>query len=150
MYIVILGCGRVGSTLAALMSEEGHEVVIIDRNSDSFRRLKKDFKGRTVSGFGIDSEILKKAGVEKADVFVSTTTGDNTSIMVAQMAKKIFKVPKVVARIYDPIRAEAYKRLGIETYCPTTFGAMIIRNTIEGKEVNVEKIGELLERGSRA
>lgn len=144
MKIIILGCGRVGSTLANMLSDEGHEVSIIDQNTDSFRRLNKNFKGKKISGFGIDLEILKKAGIEDADTFISTTTGDNTSIMAAQMAKEIFKIKKVVARIYDPIRAAFYKEMGIETYCPTMVGSLLIKNTIIGKEPDIEKIREML------
>ena len=134
MNVIILGCGRIGSTLATAMSRDGHNVTIIDRDSDAFRRLGTDFKGRTVIGNGIDEDILKKSGIENADAFVAVTNGDNTNIMSVQIAKEKFHVPKVIARIYDPIRACAYKELGIETICTTVIGARLIKDFLLGKE----------------
>lgn len=130
MRIVILGCGRVGSALALFMSREGHDVVIIDRDSSAFRRLPRAFKGRTVRGVGIDEEILRDAGIEAADAFVAVTNGDNTNIMAAQIAKVRFQVPRVVARLYDPVRASAYREMNIETLCTTTIGAGIIQDLL--------------------
>ena len=131
MKIIILGSGRVGSTLATILSVEGNDVTIIDKNVDSFRRLGKEFNGNTVVGNGIDAEVLIKAGIEDADIFVSTTNGDNTNIMTAQIAKNKFKVKKVLCRIYDPIRAKAYsEELNLKTFCPTTFGANILKDMI--------------------
>lgn len=130
LKIVILGCGRVGSTLASTLSKEGHDVTIIDRNADQFRRLEENFSGNTVVGNGIDFELLKKAGVEKADVFVTTTNGDNTSIMASQIASHRFKVPKVLTRIYDPKRANAYQELGLQTVCPTEIISGILKEKI--------------------
>ena len=134
MNLVILGCGRIGSTLARSMSKEGHRVAIIDRKSDVFRRLGPDFGGQMVVGNGIDDAVLKKAGIEQADAFVAVTNGDNTNIMSVQIAKERFKVPKVSARIYDPIRACAYRELGIETICTTIIGAKLIKDLLLGKE----------------
>ena len=134
MNLVILGCGRIGSTLARSMSKEGHRVAIIDRKSDAFRRLGPDFGGQMVVGNGIDDAVLKKAGIEQADAFVAVTNGDNTNIMSVQIAKERFKVPKVSARIYDPIRACAYRELGIETICTTIIGAKLIKDLLLGKE----------------
>jgi trk system potassium uptake protein TrkA len=128
MKVVILGCGRIGSTLARLMSKDGHDVCIIDQKSEAFRRLGKDYTGHTILGNGIDEEILKKAGIENADSFVAVTNGDNTNIMSVQIAKEKFQVPKVIARIYDPIRACTYKDWGIETLCTTVVGARLIRD----------------------
>jgi len=130
MKIVILGCGRVGSTIATTMSREGHDVTVIDQNPDAFRRLGKDFKGKMVTGNGIDADTLRKADVGNADAFVAVTNGDNRNIMSVQLAKVRFKVPKVVARIYDPIRAVAYAELGIETVCTTCVGAGLIRDKV--------------------
>ena len=130
MKIVILGCGRVGSTIATTMSQEGHDVTIIDRNPDSFRRLTSDFTGKKVLGNGIDEDTLRRAEVDKADAFVATTNGDNRNIMSVQMAKVRFNVPKVVARIYDPNRADAYAELGINTICTTCIGAGLIRDIV--------------------
>jgi trk system potassium uptake protein TrkA len=120
MNIVILGCGRVGSTLARHLSNEAHRVTIIDTSSDAFRRLGPKFKGSKLVGTGLDQDTLRKAGIEDADAFVAVTQGDNTNIMAAQIARNVFSVKKVLTRLYDPIRAEAYRELGIETICTTT------------------------------
>jgi len=134
MNVVILGCGRIGSTLARSMSKEKHRVSIIDRKGDAFRRLGPDFGGQMVVGNGIDDAVLKKAGIEKADAFVAVTNGDNTNIMSVQIAKERFHVPKVAARIYDPIRACAYRELGIETICTTIIGAKLMKDLLLGNE----------------
>lgn len=122
MKIVILGCGRMGSTMAKRLSTEGHDVTVIDREPDAFRRLK-DFTGKTVLGNGLDPDVQKKAGIEDADAFVAVTNGDNRNITSVQIAREIFHVPKVLARIYDPMRASAYEDLGIPTLCTTLIGA---------------------------
>jgi trk system potassium uptake protein TrkA len=124
--IVIVGCGRVGSTLARRMVEEGHDVSVVDENVSAFARLGEDFKGQMVVGSGIDEVILRRAGIEQADCFASVTNGDNRNIMAAQIAKAIFHVDRVITRIYDPIRAEVYSELGLETICPTTIGAGLL------------------------
>lgn len=115
--------------MARLLEREGHDVTVIDRNADSFRRLG-DYAGNTVVGTGIDAEVLKKAGIETADAFVAVTNGDNTNIMSVQIAKEIFKVPKTLARIYDPVRAAAYKQLGIQTLCTTSIGAGLMTDLL--------------------
>src|SRR5947209_2475728 len=120
MKVVILGCGRVGARLATMMDRNGHDVSIIDSNPDSFRRLPESFGGETVLGTGIDVDVLKSAGIERADAFAAVTNGDNTNIMATQIAKEIFGVGKVLARIYDPGREGLYHDLGLETVCPTT------------------------------
>ena len=130
MQIVILGCGRVGSQLANLLSGENHNVTVIDNNPKAFRRLGKGFKGNTVTGFGFDREILEKAGIEHTDAFASVTQGDNRNIVSALIAKREYRVPIVVARIYDPLRAIAYQKLGIATISPTTWGANKIKEII--------------------
>jgi trk system potassium uptake protein TrkA len=124
--IVIVGCGRVGSTLAREMAQEGHEVAVVDENVSSFGRLGEDFAGQMVVGSGIDEDVLRRAGIEQAQCFASVTNGDNRNIMAAQIAQEIFKVPRVITRIYDPIRADVYRELGLETICPTTIGAGIL------------------------
>ncbi|HLW47921.1 MAG TPA: TrkA family potassium uptake protein [bacterium] len=123
MHVVILGCGRVGAMLASMLEDEGHSVCIIDRDPEAFRRLTWGFQGKTILGIGIDEDILKKAGIERAGGFAATTNGDNTNIMSAQIAKVKYKVPRVIARIYDPLRADAYRELGIDTISPTLIGA---------------------------
>ena len=132
MRIIIMGCGRVGAELARLLDAEGHEVVILDLDSYSFRRLPRNFKGTALVGNGLDEEILRKAGIEKTDVFVSVTQGDNRNVMAAQMAKHIFNVSQVICRIYDPIREEMYRELGLKTISPTIIGAKALKELIGG------------------
>ncbi len=120
MNFVILGSGRVGSRLATLLDKMGHQVAIIDKNADAFKRLPMSFKGQSIIGVGIDEDVLKSAGIEQADVFAAVTNGDNTNIMASQIAKEVFQVKRVIARIYDPIREATYHALGLETICPTT------------------------------
>lgn len=126
MYIVIVGCGRLGAQLATKLSEEGHDVAVVDRNPGNFSRLSDEFNGATVTGVGFDIEVLKSAGIEHADGFAAVTDGDNMNIMAAQVAKTIFKVPMVIARVFDPVKGETYRALGLETVCPTTSAANII------------------------
>jgi trk system potassium uptake protein len=130
MRIVIMGCGRVGSLLAAQLYREGHEVGIIDMSQKSFRRLPDDFRGLAVIGTGIDEDVLRAAGIEGADAFVAVTEGDNRNIMAAQVAREIFGVPQVVARIYDPGREAIYRELGIDTVCPTTVVCSLIQDRL--------------------
>jgi len=120
MKVVVMGCGRVGARISILLDHGGHRVTVIDTDSRAFRRLPADFKGNTVIGTGIDEDILRSAGIEFADAFVAVTNGDNRNIMAAQVARHVFNVPEVVCRIYDPVREDAYRRLGLTTVCPTT------------------------------
>jgi len=132
--VVILGCGRVGARLANSLDTEGHRVAIVDRNPDSFRRfLRSDFGGRAVVGIGIDEDVLRRAGIEDADVFVAATNLDNVNAMASQIAQHVFKVPKVVARMYDPVREEVYQTLGLTTVCPTTIGAERIKEMLDAR-----------------
>src|SRR2546423_13057939 len=124
--IVILGCGRVGATLATMLDRAGHQVSIIDYSNESFRRLDPKFGGETLIGNGVDEEILMRAGIKDADAFIAVTNGDNRNIMASQIAKEIFNVKKVICRIYDPIRESTYSELGLETFCPTKIGAQIL------------------------
>ncbi len=110
-----MGCGRVGSTLAVDLEKSGHTVAVIDQNREAFRRLGANFNGRTVAGVGFDRDTLLEAGIEKADAFAAVSNGDNSNILVARVARETFGVKNVVARIYDPGRAEIYQRLGIPT-----------------------------------
>ena len=130
MKVVIMGCGRVGAQLASLLDEEGHSVAVLDTNSDSFRRLPSEFNGTALLGNGIDEEALKRAGIEEADIFVALTQGDNRNVMAAQIAKHIFNVPRVVCRIYDPLRQELYSTLGLEAFSPTTIFAQILKEKL--------------------
>ena len=110
-----MGCGRVGSTLAVDLEKAGHTVAVIDQNREAFRRLGADFIGRTIAGVGFDRDTLLEAGIEKADAFAAVSNGDNSNILAARVARENFGVKNVVARIYDPGRAEIYQRLGIPT-----------------------------------
>ncbi|MGD0266115.1 MAG: TrkA family potassium uptake protein [Candidatus Methylomirabilota bacterium] len=130
MRVIIVGCGRVGSGLANALSAERHEVVIIDRSPLSFGRLSRDFSGRMLMGVGFDREILQKADIEGADALAATTDSDNVNIVVAVTAKETFKVPHVVARIYDPQAAEIYRREGIPTVTPTLMAANTMKMMI--------------------
>ncbi|OWY61066.1 potassium transporter TrkA, partial [cyanobacterium TDX16] len=115
MHVVIVGCGRVGSGLAQALDEGGHSVVVIDRRAKAFARLPEGFKGKTLEGVGFDRDLLKAAGIEQADALAAVTSGDNSNILVARVARETFQVGRVVARIYDPRRAAIYERLGIPT-----------------------------------
>ena len=131
MKVVIMGCGRVGAQLAGLLDDDGHEVTILDTDAYSFRRLSPSFGGNALLGNGIDQEALKRAGIEKADVFVALTQGDNRNVMATQIAKHIFNVPRAICRIYDPLRNELYNTMDIETFSPTTIFAQLVKEKIE-------------------
>ena len=133
LKLVVLGCGRVGSTIATDMDREGHDVTIMDINPDSFRRLSKSFSGKVIVGNGIDEDDLRRADLENIDAFVAVTNGDNRNIMSVQLAKVRFKVPKVIARIYDPNRASAYAEMGIHTICTTCIGAGLMEDVLMDK-----------------
>ena len=130
MNVVIIGCGRVGARLAATLDHGGHRVAIVDLQPASFRRLPQDFSGRAIIGIGIDEDVLKSAGIEEADAFFAVTNGDNTNIMAAQLAQTMFNVPHVAARIYDPVREDTYRRMGIHTVCPTTTITSLLLSSI--------------------
>ena len=131
MKIVIMGCGRVGAQIARLLEQDGHEITVLDTDAYSFRRLPHDFSGTALLGNGMDEEVLRRAGIEEADVFVAMTQGDNRNVMAAQIAKHIFNVPRVISRIYDPLRQEMYDTLGIEAFSPTTIFAELVKKKIE-------------------
>jgi len=120
MNVLIVGCGRVGSRLAARLARDNHQVAVVDVVRDAFTRLGADFPGRTYQGSGVDVEILERAGAAKADVVVVLTGGDNRNLMITQLVKQHFKVARAVARLHDPVRAARYRELGIETMCSTT------------------------------
>ena len=131
MKVVIMGCGRVGARLAGLLDIEGHSITILDTDTYSFRRLPAEFAGTALVGDGMDEEALKKAGIDEADAFVAVTEVDNHNIMAAQIAKHLFNVPRVVCRIYDPLRRELFNSLGIEALSPTTTFAQMLKDKIE-------------------
>lgn len=130
MKIVIMGCGRVGAQLAGLLDADGHEVTVLDVDAHSFRRLPPSFGGTALVGDGTDEEMLRKAGVGEADAFVAVTQGDNRNVMAAQITKHVFNVPKVICRIYDPLRKDVYETLGLEAVSPTTVFAQLLRDKL--------------------
>ncbi|TDB80886.1 MULTISPECIES: TrkA family potassium uptake protein [unclassified Micromonospora] len=137
MHVVIMGCGRVGSTLAHSLESRGHSVAVIDHDADAFRRLGPDFAGVTVTGAGFDGDVLRQAGIERADAFAAVSSGDNSNIISARLARETFGVSRVAARIYDQRRAQVYERLGIPTVATVRWTAdRILRQLVP--EGNVE------------
>ena len=128
MYIVIIGCGRLGSGLAIELSNDGHDVVIVDKYAENLERLRSGFNGIRIKGVEIDNDVLMDAGIDKADIFLAMTPADNINIMASQIAKDIFKVPRVIARIFDPSREFIYRKLGLQTISPTELGINVIKN----------------------
>src|SRR5437588_6209089 len=121
MHVVVVGCGRVGSELAAELEGQGHTVAVIDKNRNAFRRLPERFTGRAVLGFGFDRDHLEQAGIREANALAAVTSGDNSNILTARIARELYEIPNVVARIYDPRRAVIYQRLGIPTVATVTW-----------------------------
>jgi trk system potassium uptake protein TrkA len=133
MKVMIMGCGRVGAQLASVLDAEKHEVIVLDISGHSFRRLSSTFGGAALLGDGTDSEVLKKADIEKCDAFVAVTEGDNRNLMAAQIAKYIYNVPRVICRIYDPLRKDVYEAVGLEAVSPTTVFANLLKEKLIGK-----------------
>ena len=131
MKVVIMGCGRVGAMLASFLDNDGHDVTMLDINPASFRRLPADFRGKKQVGNGIDQDILARIDLADSDAFIATTQGDNRNVMATQMAKHLFGVPRTLCRIYDPIREEIYRGLGLETISPTVVGATLLKETLD-------------------
>jgi len=129
--VLIVGCGRVGARLALELAAADHQVTVVDSSREAFDRLGKNFPGRIVLGNGTDQHVLEEAKAAETDWFISVTNGDNRNIMSAQVAKEIFKIPRVMTRIYDPIRERVYREMGLYTYCPTVVGAAIARTFFE-------------------
>ena len=131
MQIIIVGCGKVGVSLAEVLSKEGHDIIVMDRNPESFKALSEDFNGMTVTGIPIDQDVLKEASIETCDTLVAVTPDDNINIMVCQVAKEFFNVSKVIARINNPVREKIFRNFGIETICPTTLTAAAIISRLD-------------------
>ncbi|MGH7861310.1 MAG: potassium channel family protein [Candidatus Dormibacteraceae bacterium] len=137
MKVVIIGCGRVGARLARQLSERGDEVTLLDRDPAAFALaaargiLDSEFRGNLVIGDGCDADTLRRSGADRADTFIAVTEGDNRNIMAAQIAQYLFKVPRVICRIYDPVREEAYRKFGLNTFCPTLAGANLVLQMME-------------------
>jgi trk system potassium uptake protein TrkA len=134
-----MGCGRVGAELAALLDRQGDEVTILDIDPDAFGQLPSDFKGACVVGNGIDQDVLQRIGLAEADAFVAVTPGDNRNVMACQIAKHIFGVPKVVCRVFDPIRQELYRGLGLDTISPTREVARLLKEALEREPAETPK-----------
>ena len=131
LVIVIMGCGRVGGKLASMFDAAGHKVTVLDIDGYSFRRLPPTFSGTALIGNGTDEEMLRKAGIEGASAFIALTQGDNRNVMAAQIAKHVFKVPRVICRIYDPLRKDIYEQLGLEAISPTEVFSDLLFNRLE-------------------
>lgn len=131
MRVIIMGCGRTGSRLAGMLDLDNHDVTVIDWNAGAFARLPDDFSGRTILGNAVDQDVLRSAGIAKADAFVAATSGDNRNIVASEIARCIFSVDRVIARIKDPSRAGFFGKLGLKVDCRTTAGAQAILDLVE-------------------
>ena len=131
MKVVIMGCGRVGAQLAELLDADGHQITVLDNHAASFGRLPPNFQGTALFGNGLDQDVLIRSGIEKADAFIVVTQGDNRNVMAAQIGKHIFNVPRVICRIYDPLRQELYETLGLEAISPTTVFAQLLKEKLD-------------------
>ena len=138
MKIIVMGCGRVGSQVSLLLSSRGHQVTIIDHLDEAAEeRLGANFKGKIIKGLGFDESVLKEAGITNADAFIAASSSDNANIVGARIAQRIYKVPRVVARLFDPRRAEIYQRLGLRTISTTTMGAERILEMVTHEDMEV-------------
>jgi trk system potassium uptake protein TrkA len=144
MNVVVVGCGRVGSQLATLLSIDGHNVTVIDKDSGSFRRLGTTFNGVTIKGLGFDEDILEEAGIRECDAFAAVTNLDNTNLMAAEVARKIFGVKHVVARLYNPQRERTYQQLDLDYVCGTTLVAEKLLDKLKsGHAHHVDSFGDV-------
>ncbi|KPU43776.1 Trk system potassium uptake protein TrkA [Oxobacter pfennigii] len=130
MHIIVIGCNKVGSNLAKALSEEGHDVVVIDSNPENFDQLGSGFNGITISGVPLDEDILRSAGIERANVLAAVTPDDNMNVVVSQIARDIFNVPRAITRVYDPERSLVFQQMGFTTICPTNLVVAQVKNII--------------------
>lgn len=137
-YTIIVGCGRLGASLANELSNEGDNVLIMDGSKDAFRRLAPNFGGLSVVADGTDLDKLREARIENASAVIAVTNHDNTNIMIAQIARDLFGVERVIARLYDPASESVYKRLGINTICPSVLSAKEIDKMLDGAALKEE------------
>jgi trk system potassium uptake protein TrkA len=137
MKVIVMGCGRIGSQVSELLSMNGHEVTIIDHDDNSEGRLNPNFKGKIIKGLGFDRQVLTLAGISEAEAFIAASQSDNANIVAARIARNIFHVPRVVARLYDPRRAEIYQRLGLTTISSTNWGAERIFQVLTHSDIDV-------------
>ncbi|HMO54622.1 MAG TPA: TrkA family potassium uptake protein [Tepidiformaceae bacterium] len=135
MNVIIMGCGRLGSRVAGILERQGHHVAIIDANESAFRRLPEGFTGERVVGNGMDAATLERAGVQSAEAFFAVTQGDNRNYFASQMAREVYGVRRVLCRVYDPVREEIFRDLGLETFSPTSFGAQIMVDMLNNEPV---------------
>lgn len=140
MKIIVMGCGRVGGQASMLLAKLGHTVTVIDHDANALARLGPDFKGRVVRGLGFDRNVLLEAGIQTAEAFVAASSSDNANIVAARIARNFFSVPRVVARLYDPLRAEIYQRLGLTTISTTGWGAERIVEVVTHTDMDVVPI----------
>jgi trk system potassium uptake protein TrkA len=131
MNLVIMGCGRVGARMAGALDEQGHRVAVIDLDARAFRRLPPGYEGGRVLGNAVNSRVLERAGLKEADAFIAVTQGDNRNYMASQIAKELYRVPKVLCRIYDPIRQEMFDEPGLQTFSPTSVGAQMMLEMLD-------------------
>lgn len=144
MNVIVVGCGRVGSQLATLLSVEGHNVTVIDKDAEAFRRLGTTFNGVTVRGLGFDEDVLEQAGAREADAFAAVTNLDNTNLMAAEVARKLFGVRHAVARLYNPVRERTYQQLGLDYVCGTTLVAENLLDKIKsGHGHHISALGDV-------
>jgi len=137
MYVIVVGCGKVGSNLAKELADEGHDIVIIDNDPEKFRQLGTGFNGKTVVGVPVDEDILRKAGIEKADAVAAVTPDENMNVMVSQIAKEVFKVPRVIPRVYDPDRDLIFQQLGLNTMCITSLAVARVKSILTQKSGDI-------------
>lgn len=141
--VIVVGCGRVGSQLANMLSDNGNNVCVVDRNPDAFSNLGRNFNGSTVQGVGFDVDVLQRAGVEECDVLAAVTQLDNANLMCAEVASRLFDVPHVIARLYNPDHERAYMQLGIDYVCGTSFVAEdVFSKVVAGHGAHVDTFGE--------
>ncbi len=126
MNVIVMGCGRLGSRIATVLDQEGHHVTVLDNNEGAFKRLPSGFRGDRVVGNAMDASTLERGGVAEADAFFAVTQGDNRNYFASQMAREVYHVKRVLCRVYDPVREEIFRDLGLETFSPTSFGAQIM------------------------
>jgi len=131
MKVLIMGCGRVGAQLASTLANEGNDVTVLDIDDYSFRRLPSNFAGKALLGDGTDEDTLRKAGIESMEAFIALTQGDNRNLMACQIARHVFNIPRVICRIYDPLRRDLFSKLGIDAFSPTTIFANMLKEKLE-------------------
>lgn len=142
MNILVVGCGKVGSRLASSLAQDGHDVSVVDRLEESFEMLNDDFNGYTTAGVPIDQDVLRKAGIENCEALAAVSRDDNVNIMVSQLAREIFHVPNVLARIYDPSREDVFSHFGLHTVCPTNLTVEAVRSALlENGDVRTVNLG---------